>query len=127
MTTLAFLKENAKTGMTLPELVDVFAEMCSMTVEGESQIFMETGIFDFTGDSKFYFTLTRQFPNGNEEYYQLQMEVIFPVTEKNKHLHGALWDTDVEGDFFRCVRSSRAYHAMKDITPIDVQVYLDET
>lgn len=127
MEALQFLKEKVKPGMLLPELVDAFEEMCGIALHEEEEKFLETGAFDFTGDKKFYFSLTRQFPNGEGEYYQLQMEVIFPLTEKNKHFNDTTWDTDVEGDFFRCIRSSRAYLSMKDTAPIDVQIFLDET
>lgn len=127
MSPLEFLTEYIQPGMLLPELVNTFEEMCSMPLHEESQIFLETGAFDFTGEGIFYFSLTRQYPNGEDEYFQLQMDVIFPLTDKLKHLNDTTWDTDVEGDFFRCVRSSRAYLMLKDTAPVDVQVFLDET
>lgn len=127
MKPLEFLKDKIKPGMMLPELVDIFEEMCRIPIQDDVQIFLETGAFDFTGETKFYFSLTRQYPNGEDEYFQLQMDVLFPLTDKNKHLNDTTWDSDVEGDFFRCVRSSRAYLTMKDTVPVDVQVFLDET
>ena len=126
-TPLEFLKTHAVRGKTLPELVDVFEEMCRIPIENDALLF-ETGTFDFTGEKQFNLSLVRQYPQkAGDEFCQLHMDVIFPADETNARFRGNFWSEDVEGDFFRCVRSSRAYLAMQDVMPMKTDVYLDET
>ena len=124
---LEFLKAHAVRGKTLPELVSVFEEMCRIPIENDALLF-ETGTLTFSGEKQFELSLVRQYPQrSGDTLVQIHMDVIYPADERNARFRGKLWDDEVEGDFFRCVRSSRAFQAMQDILPLKIDIYTDET
>ena len=58
---------------SLDDLIAVFEKMCEIPIEEETEkmILFETGTYSFIGKSMFHFSLVRQYPNEEEEYYQL--------------------------------------------------------
>jgi hypothetical protein len=120
MELLRYLKENITDTSTLPEIVDVFEKMCEIPVE-EDMIFFETGTYDFTGRPLFYFDLVRQFPNGEDEFYQIHVCVEYEPNNENKKLSECEWDD------FDYIRKSKSYEYAKQDTYIDVEIYIDET
>ena len=62
--------------MPLPDIVKAFEEMCEEQIDNDMILF-ETGTFSFTGEPLFYFSLVRQFPNDDDEYYQIHVDVLF--------------------------------------------------
>lgn len=63
----------------------MFEEMCNMPLK-EDMILFETGTYSFTGKPMFNFSLVRQFPNDEEEYYQIHVDVLYIPTEENKEI-----------------------------------------
>ena len=72
---LNFLKDNISIDNTVDEIINVFEEMCKTPVE-EDLLLLEYGVYDFTGEELFYFDLVRQYPDGEDEYYQLRVSRI---------------------------------------------------
>ena len=121
------LQEAITDGMSLPEIVDAFERMCQIPME-DSMILFETGVYDFTGEPLFYFSLVRQFPGGDgDEFLQLHANVLYRPTPENKAFWETVWDDDLDGDIFDHIRSSPAYAWAKDHEYDQVEVYLDET
>ena len=50
--------------------------MCNIPTE-EDIILFETETYSFTGKPMFYFSLVRQFPDDEEEYYQIHVDVLY--------------------------------------------------
>ncbi|HIY01482.1 MAG TPA: hypothetical protein IAA26_06530 [Candidatus Blautia faecipullorum] len=113
-------------GMSLKEIVGVFEQMSQEPIEEEMFLF-ETGTFDFTGEEMFYFSMVRQFPNEEDEYYQIHVNVLYEPSEKTSQFLTMVWDEDLDENFFDYIRTSEAFEAVKDDKYVDVEIYMDET
>lgn len=117
--------------MTLDEIISKFEKMCDIDLELEDPAddvrLFETGTYDFTGEELFYFSLVRQFPNEEEEFCQLHLDVLYSSDDANRGLSESAWSFDIDTDFFAYVRNSKAYMAVKDYDIIRVDVYMDQT
>ena len=80
---LGYLQNSISDNSSLEHIVSVFEEMCNMPLK-EDMILFETGTYSFTGKPMFNFSLVRQFPNDEEEYYQIHVDVLYIPTEENK-------------------------------------------
>jgi hypothetical protein len=128
LTVYRILQNSIHEGMSLDEMIDAFARMYETPVGQPDDLLFETGTFDFTGEKLFYFSLVRQFQFMNEdEYVQLHLDVLYRPSLTTKLLFGTKWDSQVNGDFFEMVKSSRAFAVVKDMTPVRVEVRIEET
>lgn len=124
------LKSAITDDMTLDEMLDAFAEVCQIPVKAEEDddtLLFETGVYDFTGENLFYFSVTRQFPDESGEYYQLHLDVMYRVTPENKKLSACSWSDEVDGDFFDYIRSTTDYKTSKEQSILKIDAYLDQT
>ena len=112
--------------MTLEDMISTFEMMCQIPVENDMILF-ETGTFDFTGEPLFYFSLVRQFPNEDDEYYQIHMDVLYKPTSQNKVFQSAVWNEDLDEDIFEYIRNSEAFAYAKDSEYVRVDFFMDET
>lgn len=128
---LTYLQSCAAGDQRLPALVDAFERMCGMAIPGVSEedtlLLFETGVYDFTGEALFYFSLVRQYPGEGDEFIQLRLEAVYAPTEETRRFRRTDWNEGIEGDFFAHVRASEEYAALKDAPPVDVTVHADET
>lgn len=83
---LEYLQNRISDKSSLEDIVDVFEKMCNIPFK-EDMILFETGTYSFTGEPMFYFSLVRQFPNEEEEYYQIHVDVLYMPTAENKDLN----------------------------------------
>lgn len=120
------LKHSITAEMQLDEIVTAFERSFQTPLE-EERILYETGTFSFTGEPRFYFCLVRQFPNGEEEYCQIHVELKYAPTEALKGLSQVLWSDEFGGEFFEAIRSSEAFAYIKQQKIIDLDIYMDET
>ena len=121
-----WLEQTAAGETNLEKLVDAFEEM-RRTPQAGGMLLYETGTFSFSGEPLFYVSLVRQFPNGEEEFRQIHMDVLYSPSEENRAFSQALWSEETEGDFFSHVRSSEAFACAKKDRIRKVSVYMDET
>lgn len=116
---------------TLEELIAAFESMCKVPIEGtekeQEMILFETGTFDFTGEPLFYFSLVRQYPNEEEEFCQIHMDIHYKPDEANQRFSASVWDADIEEDIFDYVRKSEVYSVLASKSIYKVDVYMDET
>ena len=126
MELLGFLKENITDTATLPEIVDVFEKMCETPVD-ESMILYETGTYDFTGKPLFYFSLVRQFPNEEDEFYQIHVDVLYEPNAENKKLSESEWDDCIDESIFDYVRKSKSFEYAKQDAYKQIDIFIDET
>lgn len=133
-----FMEEWVKEGMKLPELVDIFEEMVKIPLHCTEELLMlETGIYDFSGEDRYHFDLTRQIPTGHDdEYFQICMSVMFSPAELS--IFDILDDVDVDldsdwrdpmEDFFSEIREEDVYQSICNggICPIEVKITAEET
>lgn len=122
------LHSSIQDGMPLEEMIDAFSHMCQTSVGEPDDLLFETGTYSFTGEKLFYFSLVRQFQfMDKNEYVQLHLDVMYQPRMTTKLLFGTKWDSQVNGDFFDMVKSSHAYAVVKDMTPVRVDVRIEET
>ena len=110
---LNFLKDNISTDNTVDEIINVFEEMCKTPIE-EELLLLEYGVYDFTGEELFYCDLVRQYPDGEGEYYQLRVSLMFSPDEVNRKLEDTLWSDDTDENFFDYIRRSSGYEYAKN-------------
>lgn len=129
MNILEFLKKEIVGKQSLDDLISVFEEMCEIPIEEELEkmILFETGTYSFTGKPMFNFSLVRQYPNEEEEYYQLHLDIMFEPTFDNSSYEQATWSFEIEDNIFDYIRKSKEYMCLKDIPIAKIDVYMDET
>ena len=120
------LKEVINDDASVQDIVDRFEEMCREPMDNDMILF-ESGTFSFTGEELFCFSLVRQFPNEEEEYYQIHVDVLFETNDENKTLSESVWNEDIEENIFEYVRKSESFSYAISDTYKRVDIYMDET
>ena len=122
-----FLKEKITDNSSLLEIIDVFEQMCKIPLE-EDMILFETGTFTFVGDEPmFQISLVRQFPNEDEEFYQIHVDVLYKSDDENKMLSESVWDEDLDEDIFAYIRKSKAFTYAKNKNYSKLKIWCEET
>lgn len=121
-----FLKNGITEKMSLDNIVDVFEQMCNIPIE-DDMILFETGTFSFTGEPLFQFSLVRQFPNEDEEYFQVHVVVLYKPTIESNMFNGATWNEDLSENIFDYIKKSPAFAYAKNKEYIKTEIYMDET
>ena len=117
------LKKSITKGMSLAQIVDCFEKMCEAPIEGDNILF-ETGTLYLTRKKLFYFSLVRQFPNGDGDYYQIHVDVQYKSTGKYKNIHNAEWSDCVDGNFFDYIRNSPAFACASRDEYVGIDIYI---
>ena len=120
------LNESINESMSLSDIVKAFEKMCEEPIDNDMILF-ETGTFSFTGESLFYFSLTRQFPNDDEEYCQIHVDVLFKPNMTNHEFSFTVWNIDIKDNIFDFIRKSATYEYAKSEPYQRIDIYMDET
>ena len=123
---LNFLNDKISINNTLDEIIDVFEEMSKMPIE-EDVLLLEYGVYDFTGEDLFYFDLVRQYPDDEEEFYQLRVSLMYAPDKKNAKLKDTLWSDDTKKNFFDYIRKSSGYKYAKKHQIKSIDIRIDQT
>ena len=122
-----FLKNKITERSSLEEIVNVFERMCSIPLE-EDMILFETGTFTTSGDEPmFQISLVRQFPNEDEEFYQIHVDIFYETDDENKKMSESVWDEDLSENIFDYIRNSKAFAYAKSKEYHKVKIWCDET
>ena len=123
MELLEYLKCNISTNISLDEIINTFEEMCKTPIE-EDLLLNEYGVYDFTGEDLFYYDLVRQYPDGEDEYFQLRVSIMFSPDEENRFLQDTLWSDDSDENFFDYIKKSdgNAYAKAHEFKSIDIRI-----
>ncbi|RRD40974.1 hypothetical protein EII29_00540 [Leptotrichia sp. OH3620_COT-345] len=125
---IKFLQNNITDKMSIEGIVNVFEKMCSISVDSEEDLILfETGIFSYNNESLFQISLVRQLPNDVGEYYQIHVDIFYPVTSENKIFKEVIWDEDLNENIFNYVRNSKVFSYVKNKEYLRVEIYIDET
>ncbi len=123
---IKFLKDEITDKMSLENIVNVFEQMCNIPIE-KDMILFETGTFSFTGEPLFQISLVRQFPNNDDEFYQIHVDVLYKPTSENNVFSEATWNEDLSENIFDYIRKSQVFSYAKNKKYIKTEIYLDET
>lgn len=126
MDLLGFLKSNISDNSTFNEVISTFKEMCETPIE-DDLLLLEYGVYDFTGDDLFYFDLVRQYSDGEGEYYQLRVSLVYEPDNENRQLNDTMWSDDTDKDFFDFISKSDGFdYAQKHVIK-SVNIQIDQT
>lgn len=124
---IGFLKNKITERSSLEEIVNVFERMCSIPLE-EDMILFETGTFtSFADEPMFQISLVRQFPNEDEEFYQIHVDIFYETDDENKKMSESIWDEDLSENIFDYIRNSKAFAYAKSKEYHKVKIWCDET
>ncbi len=124
---IGFLKNKITERSSLEEIVNVFERMCSIPLE-EDMILFETGTFtSFADEPMFQISLVRQFPNEDEEFYQIHVDIFYETDDENKKMSESIWDEDLSENIFAYIRNSKAFAYAKGKEYHKVKIWCDET
>lgn len=123
---LEFLNDNISTSNTVDEIIDVFEEICKTPIE-DDLLLLEYGVYNFTGENLFYFDLVRQYPDGEGEYFQLRVSLMFAPDKENAKLQDTLWSNDTDENFFDYISKSSGYKYAKNRHIKSVDIRIDQT
>lgn len=122
-----YLKKRIGKDSNVSECVDVFEAMCKTEDSiQEDMLLFESGVYPTEGDT-YTFSLTRQYPDGEGEYFQIYMRLKFEIKDEFKRLHESIWNEDMKIDFFEYVRKSESYKTIEGLKIKDIEIGLLET
>ena len=122
-----FLKEKITDNSPLLEIIDVFEQMCKIPLE-EDMILFETGTFtSFSDVPMFQISLVRQFPNEDEEFYQIHVDIFYDSDDENKVFSESIWDEDLDEDIFAYIRKSKVFAYAKNKNYSKLKIWFEET
>jgi hypothetical protein len=123
---VTFLKENINDSLPLSDIVNVFEKMCELPIENDMLLY-ETGTYNFKGEPLFYFCLVRQYPNEEEEFYQIHVDVLYKPSGENQKYQKAVWNEDIDGNFFDYIRNSEAFKCASSEIIEKIDIFICET
>lgn len=119
------LRKELAEATTVEECLLAFEKECERPFDDELRLF-ECGIYPWESDY-FSFSLTRQYPDGADEFFQVKMELIFTADKENKKLFESVWDSRIKGDFFDYVRNSKSYRYAQENKSLKLRIYMEQT
>ena len=124
---IKFLKEKITDNSSFEEIIDVFEQMCKIPLE-EDMILFETGTFtSFSDVPMFQISLVRQFPNEDEEFYQINVDIFYDSDDENKIFSESIWDEDLDEDIFSYIRKSKVFAYAKNKNYSKLKIWCEET
>ena len=124
---LEFLRERITDKMSLEDMVAIFEDLCREPIDDEMILF-EVGTFTSISDKPlFQFSLVRQVPDEDEEFYQVHLDIFYEACQENERFHESIWDEDLEENIFDYIRNSEVFAYAKDQEYLAVKIYLEET
>lgn len=121
-----YLRNTITDKMTLKDIVDIFEQACQPMNE-DDMILFETGTYSFTGEELFYFSLVKQVPDEDNEYYQLHIDILYKPNAENRKLNTTVWNEDLEENIFDYIKNSEAFNCAQKDNYIKTDIYVDET
>lgn len=124
-----FLSNNISEKMSLEAIVDVFEEMCTISLDDseEELILVEVGNFSINHEQCCVLSLVRQYPNEEEEFYQVHVDISYASDEHNQQFAETIWDEDLDESIFDYIKQTEWFQYLKNIQYLEVKIFVDET
>ncbi len=123
---LAFLRTRIDNSASFSDITDAFAALCTEPTVGEELLF-EACTTTFDGKSMFTVSLARQIPNGEDEFFQIRVELSYPPNKQNEKITETEWINPTAEDAFDAVRQSAAFAYADTHAAVSVDLYISET
>ena len=92
----------------------------------EKDFLFETGLYQFTCDEEYYFSLVLQYKGSGDEYVQLHIDAVYPPSTKYETFASCEWIEDIN-EFKQFVLASEEFMILQNETILKVDIYVDET
>lgn len=119
------LKQKVNNRTPLGEIVELFCEECSVDLP-EKDFLFETGLYQFTCDEEYYFSLVLQYKGSGDEYVQLHIDAVYPPSTKYETFASCEWIEDIN-EFKQFILASEEFMILQNETILKVDIYVDET
>lgn len=121
-----YLRKTITDKMALIDIVDIFEKACQPMNE-DDMILFETGTYSFTGEELFYFSLVKQVPAEDDEYYQLHIDILYKPDAENRKFNLTVWNEELDENIFDYIRNLEAFNYAQKYNYIKTDIYVDET
>ncbi|WP_079508754.1 hypothetical protein [Mesobacillus jeotgali] len=120
-----------KSKMDIPYVWSVFKEFAKEELEGEEEkvILFQCGVFNFTGENRFYFDFVRQFTSEDGGTLQLHCEYVFEPDNQLKKIETSIWYFESDGDledYFAEIENLNEFKIPLNYMPSEMNLYLEE-
>lgn len=119
------LKQKINNRTPLDEIIEIFCEECGIDFP-EKDFLFETGLYQFTCDEEYYFSLVMQYKDNGDEYVLLHTDVVYPPSMKYEDFSSCEWIEDIN-EFKQFVLSSEEYRMLQTEPIFKVDIYIEET
>ena len=122
------LEKEAKQTETLDQAIDAFFKVVSSAKPNDEEMLLyEVGCYSFDGPEECQFSLVRQTPTRDDEFYQMHMEVTYEAGKEERQLSECEWHEEGDDDLREYVLQSKAYNVLKNKQFLKIRVWVDET
>lgn len=122
------LEKEAKQAETLDQAIDAFFKVVSSAKPNDEEMLLyEVECYPFDGTGECLFSLVRQTPTRDDEFYQMHMDVTFEAGEEERQLNECEWHEEGDDDLREYVHRSKAYNVLKNKRFLKIQIWVDET
>ena len=127
---LQYMKNRATRERPLSALIDIFEAMCQIPLQNEvdKMLLFEPGA---QNADEYLIHLVRQTSAPDEEYYQITMDIVFPLDDVVGKIESTkwmpVWSFEINDDFFDYIKNSIQYRLLRDREPISVEMSVDRT
>lgn len=122
------LEKETKQAETLDQAIDAFFKVVSSAKPNDEEMLLyEVGCYSFDGPEECQFSLVRQTPTRDDEFYQMHMEVTYEAGEEERQLSECEWHEEGDDDLREYVHRSKAYIVLKNKQFLKISVWVDET
>ena len=109
----------------MEECLLAFEKECERPFDDELRLF-ECGTYPWN-KNHFSFSMTRQFPDGQDEFFQVKLEVLYESDEANEKLFETAWDAQMKESIFDYIRRSKSYHYAQENKSTKIRIYITQT
>ena len=123
------LENETKQVATLDQAIDAFFKVVSEAKPNDEEMLLyEVGCYSFDGsEESCLFSLVRQTPTRDDEFYQMHMEITYKAGEEERQLSECEWHETGNDDLRDYVYRSKAYNVLKNKPVLKIMVWVDET
>ncbi len=120
------LREELNDSSTIEECVSAFEKECEEPIDPDEELLFECGTYPWN-KNHFSFSMTRQFPDGQDEFFQVKLEVLYESDEANEKLFETAWDAQMKESIFDYIRRSKSYHYAQENKSTKIRIYITQT
>lgn len=124
------LKQKVLMDNPLDKLINEFKEICENEYKKDHLFLFETGVFNFTGEDLFYFSLViKDKDNDDEDSSQIHLDINYlPNQELKQFSNISIWSNSIN-ELLKTIKESDVYKYItsNNLKPYNIEVFENET